>query len=196
MLIKFSLFFLASQFLFSDRCVAERCPIIFGDSECPKGYNCVLSACKDSNDQPPPNDCDKIECDPKTRCFQGRCYFLEGLPCGRNVLVAQNTAKSFVSDCGPKGVCLNGRCVTDKCADIECPEGEQCRDGNCAKLKGTFCWNSFDCGIGFRCEQHQCINSGELSTAPIKENCDPGEVLIEHQCKSAGPGFHFNTISS
>lgn len=43
----------------------------------------------------------------------GRCYPLEGMPCGRNVLIAEKTAHSIKSDCGRNGKCVNGKCIID-----------------------------------------------------------------------------------
>uniref|UniRef100_A0A1I7RKW0 EB domain-containing protein n=1 Tax=Bursaphelenchus xylophilus TaxID=6326 RepID=A0A1I7RKW0_BURXY len=164
----------------------ERCPPIFGETECPLKYKCELSTCKDEKGVPPPPDCSKITCGPDARCFEGRCWPVEGLPCGRNVLVAENTARSIISSCGRRGVCLNGRCTIDKCAEVLCNDGELCRDGKCVKIMGSFCLSVFDCGpdLGMECTRNQCVRSDAMVGAEglSKIDCDPDESFSGHEC--------------
>ncbi|CAD5206363.1 unnamed protein product [Bursaphelenchus okinawaensis] len=164
----------------------ERCPPLFGETECPLKYKCEISTCKDEKGVPAPPDCSKITCGPDARCFEGRCWPVEGLPCGRNVLVAENTARSITSSCGRRGICLNGRCSIDKCAEVLCNEGELCRDGKCTKLVGSFCLTVFDCGPepGMECLRNQCVRTDPLVGAEglAKIDCDPDETLQGHEC--------------
>ena len=92
---------------------AERCPPIFGEYECPKDFKCVFGTCKNDKDEPVPVDCSKITCDLDAKCINGKCLPIENMPCNRNVLVAENTARAIISDCGWRGKCISGRCVID-----------------------------------------------------------------------------------
>ena len=96
-----------------DYVISEPCPPFFGEFECPKGYNCIFGTCKNSKDEVPPTDCSKIECGIDSKCVDGKCLLVEGLPCGRNILIGEQSARAIVSDCGWRGKCINGRCSID-----------------------------------------------------------------------------------
>ncbi|KAI1727025.1 teneurin-3 [Ditylenchus destructor] len=168
---------------------AELCPPIFGEFECPEKYTCVLGACKGENGQTPPEDCDKITCHMDSRCsIGGKCLPFEGMPCGRNVLIAEKTAEAIVSDCGRRGKCVSGKCVIDKCMEMLCDEGEVCRDGKCQKLISNFCFSDFDCGqsakSGLHCKANKCEKSTTMDSEGIKPTmkCDPGESPQNDRC--------------
>ncbi|KAI6203612.1 hypothetical protein M3Y94_00577300 [Aphelenchoides besseyi] len=175
-------FFIISSCLSS----AERCPPILGEIECPLRYKCELNVCKDERGLIAPSDCAQITCGPDARCASGSCYPVEGLPCGRNVLVAENTARSITSSCGRRGRCINGRCAIDKCAEVLCEQGEICRDGKCIKMLGAFCFTLFDCGIepGMECRGNRCTReaSGAEAEGMAKIDCDPGHVALGNDC--------------
>uniref|UniRef100_A0AC35FTF7 Uncharacterized protein n=1 Tax=Panagrolaimus sp. PS1159 TaxID=55785 RepID=A0AC35FTF7_9BILA len=171
---------------------AEKCPPIFGEFECPKDFKCVFGVCKNDKDEIPLNDCTKITCELDSHCINGKCLPIEGLPCGRNVLVAENTARAIVSDCGWRGKCINGRCTIDKCFEKLCNEDETCRDGTCTRLLGAFCWSNFDCGPLYRCQSNRCITQQESALAAAaaisqssspRPRCDPGEIFKDHKCQ-------------
>uniref|UniRef100_A0A1I7ZW66 EB domain-containing protein n=1 Tax=Steinernema glaseri TaxID=37863 RepID=A0A1I7ZW66_9BILA len=158
-------------FLLCSLAGAERCPPIFGDSECPLGLVCTDGKCTGEGAS---ENCDVLTCPENMRCFNGRCYPTENLPCNRNVLVGENAARSIVSDCGIHGKCVNGRCVLDRCAGVSCGLQELCLDGVCTNMTDRFCLSSFDCGPTFDCVANKCQDSGVLSR-PIC-SCDPDQV--------------------
>ncbi|KAE9551419.1 hypothetical protein FO519_005374 [Halicephalobus sp. NKZ332] len=162
----------------------ELCPPFFGEFECPKNFNCVFGVCKNAKDEVPQGDCSKVECDIDARCINGKCLPVEGLPCGRNILVGENSARSIVSDCGWRGKCINGHCSVDKCFEKLCNEDEYCRDGTCTKVLGAFCWTNFDCGKQRRCQGNQCVNDPDAAMDALAEpRCDPGEIFKDHKCQ-------------
>ncbi|TKR93607.1 hypothetical protein L596_008026 [Steinernema carpocapsae] len=173
----FSFVFLLAFVVFSTSS-AERCPPIFGESECPIGFSCVEGKCTGEGLG---EDCNVLDCPENTRCFKGRCFSTENLPCDRNVLVGENAAKSVVSDCGIKGKCVNGRCAMDRCAGVSCGLTELCLDGTCTNVTDRFCLASFDCGPTMDCVNNKCQDSGILSK-PIC-SCDPDQVCnIDGSC--------------
>lgn len=69
---------------------------------------------------------------------------------------------------------------------MHCAEDEQCRDGNCVKVVGTFCFSSFDCGLSLKCETNRCVpekRGADLLERPKTRRCDPGEVYVNHKCE-------------
>ncbi|KAI6234429.1 hypothetical protein M3Y99_00793700 [Aphelenchoides fujianensis] len=170
---------------------AERCPPLLGEFECPLKYRCEVNVCKDERGLIAPPDCSQITCGPDARCANGACYPVEGLPCGRNVLVAENTARSITSSCGRRGKCINGRCAIDKCVDVLCEQGEICRDGKCTNLTNAFCFSVFDCGVGpgMECRGNRCVREVEAlagggpgAEGLSKVECNPGEIFLGHDC--------------
>ena len=56
----------------------------------------------------------KIKCGRDSVCVDaGKCISFSGRLCGRNVLVGKGLARTIVSDCGPRGKCMGGRCSID-----------------------------------------------------------------------------------
>uniref|UniRef100_A0A914WET7 Tenascin-X n=1 Tax=Plectus sambesii TaxID=2011161 RepID=A0A914WET7_9BILA len=166
---------------------AERCPL-WSAVECPVSWRCIEGQCR------PNVSCSDIQCPVSTRCEDGQCVRLTDLRCGRNIAVANDTtrARSIATDCGVAGVCINGRCRTNRCYGRTCPEGHRCLDGVCEKIIDKFCLTSFDCGFGYACTSNKC-----MLVATSDENvcnCDPGFACIEGKCE-ANDGCEFVTCS-
>uniref|UniRef100_A0A914HFZ4 Uncharacterized protein n=1 Tax=Globodera rostochiensis TaxID=31243 RepID=A0A914HFZ4_GLORO len=136
----------------------------------------------------PSSSCAKVRCGKESECREGKCALFAGRPCGRNVLVAEGLARAVVSDCGPQGKCIGGRCAIDKCAEVLCDElSELCRDGMCFGLSTMFCFSPFDCGPPslFECRQNKCQRRRDTiapSFSPPTQKCDPGETFIGDKC--------------
>ncbi|KAI6182048.1 hypothetical protein M3Y97_00338200 [Aphelenchoides bicaudatus] len=167
--------------------ISDRCPPLFGEIECPLKFKCELNICKNEQGLLPPPDCTQISCGPNARCYMGNCYPVEGLPCGRNVLVAENTARSITSNCGRTGKCINGRCIIDRCAEVLCNENELCREGKCVRMVDAFCFSAFDCGpgSGMECRGNRCVVENNALTGAeglSKVDCNPGELFIGQDC--------------
>nr|CAD2189343.1 unnamed protein product [Meloidogyne enterolobii] len=181
----YSFLFLIFLFLFVK---SQRCPF-FGEYECPIGYECQFDRCLDEMGKEPYGDCLKIKCGRDSVCVDaGKCISFSGRLCGRNVLVGKGLARTIVSDCGPRGKCMGGRCSIDKCADILCDEtNEICRDGMCMSITSILCFSPFDCGPPsfYECKQQKCQRRfdtlGPVLTHPSPK-CDPGEILSGDKC--------------
>lgn len=73
-----------------------------------------------------------------------------------------------------RGVCSGGHCVPQCTLDLDCAEGEVCRDDSC--VPAPQCAADTDCAAGFFCEDTQCRCAGDSA-------CALNEACIEGGCR-------------
>jgi hypothetical protein len=154
-------------------CVGDPCAGI----SCPMGQVCSNGACRSL--------CDGVTCEAPLVCDprNGRCV--------------SNDCRTL-NNCAPNELCLQGRCVTDRCASVNCPMGQACVDGNCVpSCTGVSCASGEVCDqatgmcramtsdpcAGVMCAGNQVCNPstrmcqlsqcGPQSTCPRGQRCDP-----------------------
>ncbi|EGT46403.1 hypothetical protein CAEBREN_10245 [Caenorhabditis brenneri] len=157
---------------------AERCPPVFGDFECPIGFTCEEKQCFGRSRSPSTSCTFDVECREGYVCSDGKCFPIESVKCNRHVLVGQGSARSFITDCGKHGKCVNGQCVLDRCHVVSCDEGSLCRDGKCEKILDSFCIGHADCGPNMDCTKNKCQQKPQEPLC----NCQPHEICHHGQC--------------
>ncbi|EGT38933.1 hypothetical protein CAEBREN_11466 [Caenorhabditis brenneri] len=183
---------------------AERCPPVFGDFECPIGFTCEEKQCFGRSRSPSTSCTFDVECREGYVCSDGKCFPIESVKCNRHVLVGQGSARSFITDCGKHGKCVNGQCVLDRCHVVSCDEGSLCRDGKCEKILDSFCIGHADCGPNMDCTKNKFRKLSDTSKNIFSEctsiYCEPGTYCVEGQCLSAvgrecqNDGCHGGTV--
>ncbi|CAJ0568162.1 unnamed protein product, partial [Mesorhabditis spiculigera] len=163
--------------------ICEKCPPVWGEFECPLGFSCNQTQCLSARGNVE-IDCAQLSCPPQTVCADGKCFPLSAIKCNRHVLTAEGEARSIVSDCGRRGKCVNGQCLLDRCADVNCEEGEICRDGKCTMMVEAFCVQHADCGPSLDCRNNKCVLRPQppICTCNPDQLCKRGECLPNKRC--------------
>jgi len=114
------------------------------------------------------NPCWDVACDECQKCIDGDCVDIcTGVTCdeGQVCICLNNQASCVVANCYvdlpeyrcPEGeVCVNGQCVSDPCAGIECdPQTQFCRDGECRNVCSVETIGS--CPECYYCYDGECV---------------------------------------
>jgi hypothetical protein len=172
------------DFCVTDVCFGVTCPDVDGNKQVcrPNGANpqCI-SACDPS----------VITCAPPLICHgpSGECK--------------PDNCSTFPERCGGSEVCINGACVNNPCAGVNCPSGQYCVGGSCfGSCSGVECPDGQRCRMGM-CETDPCGGPcpfGQICNESTKkciqdpcgfvqcpqgQECDPnasGEKCIDSPC--------------
>lgn len=150
---------------------ASRC--LPGEFPCPTGLRCVDDFCV-------ADPCFNVQCPPDgsgnaQTCHEGACVLAcTRVTCPTN-LVCRDSDGACVPDrceylprCQADELCVNGACVVDRCAGVDCPDEQFCRDGQCiASCQGV------NCGPAQQCVDGQCAPTGCPVDCGDREVCNP-----------------------
>ena len=128
---------------------------------------------------------DDADCPDGDFCDEGACVDCrDDADCSPELPVCVDT---FCEECGVAADCDDAdACTTDTCdennecmsADVECPEGETCVDGDCE----VTCTADSDCEDADVCTMDACVDGICIN---VEVNCDDGDLCTLDSCDSA-----------
>lgn len=161
-----------------------------GTMQCQSGaLSCVQST------QPGTEKCDGLDNDCNGTTDEGDlCPNME--ICDKGTCKPKCGGGEFV--CSPNEVCTpQGLCVDAACANVTCPEGQTCKNGNCAgPCDGVTCPHGKVCRVGacvdpcgaITCDQNQvcvdgaCVDSCACAGCPAGQACQPDGRCLASAC--------------
>jgi MYXO-CTERM domain-containing protein len=159
-------------------CVAGKCETdhCVGSKRCKHGRVCS----KDKNecvDDP----CYGVKCpDSNEVCVDGQCQSppacrfdkecSKGLICVKGKCIIPSCTKD--GDCKPNNFCIDGQCTPDPCLNVQCKDGEFCRNGKCiGSCSGVFCKTG-----------EQCVDGNCVGDPCAKVTCKADETCRDGKC--------------
>lgn len=155
-------------------CVDCRCasPCGTGEFPCPLGQLCDSGYCIT-------DPCYEVVCAPgpagdQYECVDGMCVrscdlitCLGEFVCrGDDGTCVPDNCHSFPEYCQDNQLCVDEACITDPCADVECPGDDQyCVDGRCVTSCGDV-----------QCPEGQICNLGDCIADPCPDGCGPLQI--------------------
>lgn len=143
---------------------------------CPVGDACYADQCV------PPCKNDEFPCSSGTTCFAGPDLDLR-LVCANpgfdDCYCLPSRCQNV--DCEPGWICRerDGQCY-DPCANVTCPEDQQCHLGQCLDCYSLGCPDCYWCVDG-RCQTDACCG------CPLRQACDPATATcVPLRCEEVG----------
>jgi hypothetical protein len=137
-----------NQFCITDVCFGVTCPDVGGNEQtCVRTNNNMTPQCISACDP------SVITCPPPQICYgpTGECR--------------PDDCTTFPDRCTGNQVCVNGQCVSNPCAGVNCPSGQYCAGGQC-----------FGSCAGVECPEGQRCRMGTCEADPCKKPCGFGRV--------------------
>lgn len=168
------------------------CDIPCTGNECPAGYVCVASKCKE-------RPCARKKCAPGETCDDTSGKAICKNPCSGVQCPADKTCGAsgrcidcYKEKCAQGQVCLNGKCVNDKCETTTCSTGQVCLDGVCFKTCA-----GVKCPAGERCVKGACQpDACKGKACPSGQTCVDGACVVNKCIESTAQACIPGTICS
>jgi hypothetical protein len=140
-------------------------------AECPPGYYCVLGDCRRECD---PGD--EFSCPASMDCQEAQVG-------GETVDVCLPAGGECGGETCPEGwICVDDECV-DPCAEVECEDWQECRQGVCVDVSCTSL--EHDCAEGEFCIDHQCV-----ADPCLQADCDESSEFCIRDCDGTTCTYH------
>jgi hypothetical protein len=86
--------------------------------------------------------------------------------------------------CDPGFTCKEGHCIDDVCADVTCPAGQACRNGNCMNAcDGVVCPGGEECQLG------RCVDPCKAVECGAGKVCERGLCVSDCSCRGCKDGL-------